>query len=88
MKRLLAVTTFVLAFVLVFASSVRAQQLGPPQCGGVQQATQKIVGDENPIVYKNHGAYVSAVSTIVGQAVQAGLITDSCSGCIVNQFAS
>jgi integrase len=69
---------------------VQAQQsgnVGTPPCGGVQQVVQEVVGDENPNIYRNHGAYVNAASKIVSQALQSGLITKKCSKCIINQFA-
>lgn len=86
MKRLLVAVALVFAFSL----SIRAQgagNVGSPQCGGVQRSVQMIIGDEDPNVYKNHGAYVSAVTAIVNQASQSGLISGQCSGCIINQFA-
>jgi hypothetical protein len=73
--------------VIAVASVSRAQDFGTPQCGGVQQAVQIAIGDENTGTYRNHGAYVSAVSALVNQALKGNLITGACPGCIVNQFA-
>jgi hypothetical protein len=48
---------------------------------------QQTVGDEDPDVYRNHGAYVAAVAAIVDPELQAGNIDAECASCITSQFA-
>ncbi|MCH8147196.1 MAG: hypothetical protein IH987_04275, partial [Planctomycetes bacterium] len=61
--------------------------MGSRWCGELQENVQESVGDEDENVYKNHGAYVAAAARLVSPALEAGEITDECSGCIINQFA-
>lgn len=56
-------------------------------CEALQAELQDQQGDEDPDVYRNHGAYVSPVARATSQAVESNAITEECAGCIVNQFA-
>jgi hypothetical protein len=58
---------------------------GSSTCGAIQKTIQLAFPDPRP--YRNHGSYVSAIAQSVAAAEEAELITDDCSGCIVNQFA-
>jgi hypothetical protein len=56
-------------------------------CRQLQLEVQAAVGDEDPAVYRNHGAYVSAVANLVDPYLESGEISEECASCIVSQFA-
>ncbi len=56
-------------------------------CATLQAELQLQMGDEDPLVYRNHGRYVSPVARATGKAVKRAEITQECQGCIVSQFA-
>ena len=56
-------------------------------CRTAQLSVQATVGDENPAIYKNHGAYVSAAAAAANVFLFAGEIDSVCHSCIVSQFA-
>jgi hypothetical protein len=56
-------------------------------CRQAQLSVQAQVGDEDPGVYKNHGAYVSAAAAAANVFLYAGEIDSVCHSCIVSQFA-
>jgi len=59
----------------------------PTTCGELQAMVQETVGNEDPAVYRNHGAYVSTVANLVDPYLESGQIDSVCASCIVNQFA-
>jgi len=56
-------------------------------CREAQLAVQAAVGDENPAIYKNHGAYVAAATAAANPFLESGQIDAECHSCIINQFA-
>lgn len=56
-------------------------------CRQAQLAVQAQVGDFDPAVYKNHGAWVSAAAAAANVFLYSGQIDEECHSCIVSQFA-
>ena len=57
------------------------------ECRALQLEVQGAVGNEDPAIYRNHGAYVSTVAHLVGPEVEQGNISEECASCIISQFA-
>src|SRR5208282_1451331 len=55
-------------------------------CGAVQEAIQLAVGDNDPDKYANYTDYVQAATNYAQVALDGGLITETCAGCILDQF--
>lgn len=90
--------TFIMTFVFA-ASTALAIDVLPlmsngddhgdlsPECRALQILVQDSVGDEDPAVYRNHGAYVSTAAKMVSPYLESGMISEECASCIINQFA-
>jgi len=61
------------------------QDVGTSACGLVQSVAQNAVDYGGP--YRNHGRMVRTAARTVSQFVEAAVITEECSSCIVSQFA-
>lgn len=70
---------------LVSSAMAQGHDVTDPACRAFQLEVQAAVGDEAD--YRNHGAYLSAVSDMVKPRVAAGDIDEECASCIVSQFA-
>ena len=68
------------------STTTSAGDVGSSSCGAVQRVAQ--LAFPNPTKFSNHGSYVSAVASSVSAALDATLITKTCSECIVGQFGS
>jgi len=91
MFRKTAAFTFVMAACLfgclTWQAFAQSHDITDPNCRALQLRVQETVGDEDPDVYRNHGAYVSAVAALVDAQLQAGTIDSACASCITSQFA-
>jgi len=88
MKKLLALALIGLLWIAVPQTYAQVPgDVGTIECRLLQLAVQGAVGDEDPVVYRNHGAWLSAVSNIVRPEKDSGAITPECASCIVHQFA-
>jgi len=84
-KRNLIAFVMVLCLCCAIISQLPAQD--PITCGQLQDMVQAAVGNEDPLVYRNHGQYVSTVAKMVDPYLESGEIDSVCASCIVSQFA-
>jgi YbbR domain-containing protein len=84
-KRILIMCLVVACFCFVMITQALTQE--PITCRELQVMVQGTVGNEDPAVYKNHGAYVSTVANLVDPYLESAQIDSVCASCIVNQFA-
>jgi hypothetical protein len=83
MKQVLCLLAITMSFL--FSSQVWSQDVGSPECGMAQQATQDAVASGGQ--YKNHGQMVKTAAQAVNPYLDAGDISEECHSCIVSQFA-
>jgi len=82
-------------FIILFAMACLCLSLVPQAMAGgldyacrkAQLSVQATVGNEDPAIYKNHGAYVSAAAAAANVFLYSGEIDLECHSCIVSQFA-
>ena len=85
-KTLAAIAAFGLLSVLSQDALAQvAGDLGTFECRAVQTGAQTAVTNGGP--YRNHGMLVRTAAKIVDTALAGSTITESCSSCIVRQFA-
>ena len=85
-KRSFVILLAMACLCLSFIPQVMAEGLDHA-CREAQLSVQATVGDENPAIYKNHGAYVSAAAAAANVFLYSGEIDSVCHSCIVSQFA-